>query len=114
MPEYVQEDMVHSLKGLENAKILRYAYAIEYDAIDSKQIKRSLETKLIEGLYTAGQINGTSGTWIKASTAGASVTATGLNHNDKVYTRLTDGTNNTSIVSRTITKIDKTLKNLDK
>ena len=61
MPEYVQEEMVHSLKGLENAKILRYAYAIEYDAIDSKQIKRSLETKLIEGLYTAGQINGTSG-----------------------------------------------------
>lgn len=61
MPEYVQEEMVHSLEGLENAKILRYAYAIEYDAIDSKQIKRSLETKLIEGLYTAGQINGTSG-----------------------------------------------------
>ncbi len=61
MPEYVQEKMVHSLEGLENAKILRYAYAIEYDAIDSKQIKRSLETKLIEGLYTAGQINGTSG-----------------------------------------------------
>ncbi len=61
MPEYVQEEMVHSLEGLENAKILRYAYAIEYDAIDSKQIKHSLETKLIEGLYTAGQINGTSG-----------------------------------------------------
>ena len=61
MPEYVQEEIVHSLEGLENAKILRYAYAIEYDAIDSKQIKRSLETKLIEGLYTAGQINGTSG-----------------------------------------------------
>ena len=61
MPNYVQDMMVHSLPGLENAKILKYAYAIEYDAIDSKQLKRSLETKLIEGLYTAGQINGTSG-----------------------------------------------------
>lgn len=61
MPNYVQDMMVRSLPGLENAKILKYAYAIEYDAIDSKQLKRSLETKLIEGLYTAGQINGTSG-----------------------------------------------------
>ena len=61
MPHNVQEEMVHSLPGLENAKILKYAYAIEYDAIDSKQLKQSLETKLVEGLYTAGQINGTSG-----------------------------------------------------
>ena len=61
MPYYVQEQMVHSLKGFENAKILKYAYAIEYDAIDSKQLQPSLETKLIENLYTAGQINGTSG-----------------------------------------------------
>ena len=61
MPHYVQEQMVHSLKGLENAKILKYAYAIEYDAIDSRQLKQSLESKLVEGLYTAGQINGTSG-----------------------------------------------------
>lgn len=61
MPEYVQEEMVHSLQGLENAKIIKYAYAIEYDAIDSKQLKQSLETKLVEGLFTAGQINGTSG-----------------------------------------------------
>ena len=61
MPHYVQEQMVHSLKGFENAKILKYAYAIEYDAIDSKQLKPSLETKIIENLYTAGQINGTSG-----------------------------------------------------
>ena len=61
MPHYVQEQMVHSLKGLEQAKILKYAYAIEYDAIDPKQIKPSLETKIIENLFTAGQINGTSG-----------------------------------------------------
>ena len=61
MPHDVQEEMVHSLPGLENAKILRYAYAIEYDAIDSKDLYPSLETKLIENLYTAGQINGTSG-----------------------------------------------------
>ncbi len=61
MPHNIQEEMVHSLPGLENAQILKYAYAIEYDAIDSTQLKRSLETKIIEGLYTAGQINGTSG-----------------------------------------------------
>ena len=61
MPYDVQEEMVHSLPGLENAKILRYAYAIEYDAIDSKDLYPTLETKIIENLYTAGQINGTSG-----------------------------------------------------
>lgn len=61
MPHDVQEDMVHSLKGLEHAKILRYAYAIEYDAIDPLQLKPSLETKIVENLFTAGQINGTSG-----------------------------------------------------
>lgn len=61
MPHDVQEKMVHSLPGLENAKILRYAYAIEYDAIDSKDLYPSLETKIIKNLYTAGQINGTSG-----------------------------------------------------
>ena len=57
----IQEQMVHSLEGLENAKILKYAYAIEYDAIYPNQLKQSLETRIIENLYTAGQINGTSG-----------------------------------------------------
>lgn len=61
MPYDVQEEMVHSLPGLEHAKILKYAYAIEYDAIDPLDLKESLETKIIENLYTAGQINGTSG-----------------------------------------------------
>lgn len=61
MPYNVQEKMVHSLTGLENAKILKYAYAIEYDAIYPTQLKFNLETKLIENLFTAGQINGTSG-----------------------------------------------------
>ena len=61
MPHDVQEKMVHSLPGLENAKILKYAYAIEYDAIDPLQLKPSLELKKISGLFTAGQINGTSG-----------------------------------------------------
>lgn len=61
MPYGIQEQMVHSLEGLENAKILKYAYAIEYDAIYPNQLKQSLETRIIENLYTAGQINGTSG-----------------------------------------------------
>ncbi len=61
MPYDIQEKMVHSLPGLENAKILKYAYAIEYDAIDSRQLKQSLESKVIKNLFTAGQINGTSG-----------------------------------------------------
>ncbi len=61
MPIDVQEKMVHSLPGLENAKINKYAYAIEYDAIYPTQLKQSLETKVIENLFTAGQINGTSG-----------------------------------------------------
>ena len=61
MPKDVQEQMVHSLPGLENARILKYAYAIEYDAIYPTQIHASLETKVINNLFTAGQINGTSG-----------------------------------------------------
>jgi len=61
MPEYIQDKMVHSLKGLENAVITKYAYAIEYDAIDPLQMKPSLENKIIKNLFTAGQINGTSG-----------------------------------------------------
>ena len=61
MPRNIQEQMVHSLPGLEHAKIKKYAYAIEYDAIYPTQIKPSLETKILNNLFTAGQINGTSG-----------------------------------------------------
>lgn len=61
LPRDVQEDMVHSVEGLENAEFLAYAYAIEYDGIDSRELKHSLESKRIEGLFFAGQINGTTG-----------------------------------------------------
>ncbi|MBZ4195139.1 tRNA uridine-5-carboxymethylaminomethyl(34) synthesis enzyme MnmG [Mycoplasma tauri] len=61
MPEDVQALMVKSVPGLENAKVQKWGYAIEYDAIDPMQLKPSLETRLINGLFTAGQINGTSG-----------------------------------------------------
>ncbi|NLW28490.1 MAG: tRNA uridine-5-carboxymethylaminomethyl(34) synthesis enzyme MnmG [Erysipelothrix sp.] len=61
LPRNVQEQMVKTIPGLENAKILKYAYAIEYDAINPLQMKASLESMKIENLFTAGQINGTSG-----------------------------------------------------
>lgn len=61
MPIDVQCDMYHSLIGMENCEILRDAYAIEYDCIDSTQLKPTLESKPVEGLYFAGQINGSSG-----------------------------------------------------
>lgn len=61
LPTDVQLDMIRSVKGMENAKIVRYGYAIEYDYIQPTDLKHTLETKKIKGLYCAGQINGTTG-----------------------------------------------------
>ena len=61
LPIDVQLEMVQSVEGMENAKIVRYGYAIEYDYIQPTELKHTLETKKIKGLYTAGQINGTTG-----------------------------------------------------
>lgn len=61
MPYDVQERMLHSIKGLENAKITRYGYAIEYDCLNPLELNASLAIKKYEGLYSAGQINGSSG-----------------------------------------------------
>ena len=61
LPYEVQEDFVHSIKGFENAKIIRPGYAIEYDFFDPRGLKQTLEVKKISGLFFAGQINGTTG-----------------------------------------------------
>ncbi|WP_462104838.1 tRNA uridine-5-carboxymethylaminomethyl(34) synthesis enzyme MnmG [Campylobacter concisus] len=61
LPYEVQVQMLHSVKGFENAKIVRHGYAIEYDYVEPTQLKHSLETKKVKGLYLAGQINGTTG-----------------------------------------------------
>ena len=69
MPPFAQEAMLKSIKGLENAKIMRYGYAVEYDYAPASQLYPSLESKKIKGLYFAGQINGTSG-YEEAATQG--------------------------------------------
>ncbi|BCP58639.1 tRNA uridine 5-carboxymethylaminomethyl modification enzyme MnmG [Streptococcus parasuis] len=61
LPEDVQRELVHSIKGLENAQMMRTGYAIEYDMVMPHQLRATLETKKISGLFTAGQTNGTSG-----------------------------------------------------
>ncbi|QFR68106.1 tRNA uridine-5-carboxymethylaminomethyl(34) synthesis enzyme MnmG [Furfurilactobacillus rossiae] len=61
MPEEIQQHILHSIKGLEDAEMMRPGYAIEYDVVSPYQLRNTLETKLIKNLYTAGQMNGTSG-----------------------------------------------------
>lgn len=61
LPEDVQEDILHTIEGLENAEMMRTGYAIEYDVVVPYQLRPSLETKVVENLFTAGQMNGTSG-----------------------------------------------------
>lgn len=61
LPPELQEEIVHSVPGLEEAQIMRHGYAIEYDFVQPTQLRKTLETKIIKGLYLAGQINGTSG-----------------------------------------------------
>lgn len=61
LPIDVQKQMIHSIVGLENAKIIRYGYAIEYDYVDPTELKHTLETKKVKNLYNAGQINATTG-----------------------------------------------------
>lgn len=84
MPHDIQEQMIRTIPGLENCKILKYAYAIEYDAIDPLQLWPSLETKVIKNLFTAGQINGTSG-YEEAAAQGliAGINATKLLNNEE-------------------------------
>jgi tRNA uridine 5-carboxymethylaminomethyl modification enzyme len=61
LPKDTQDLFVKSIPGLEKAEFIRYGYAVEYDAIDARQLKRTLESKQVEGLFLAGQVNGTSG-----------------------------------------------------
>jgi len=83
LPEDVQDEVIHSIEGLENAEVASFGYAVEYDYVDPIQLKPSLELKTIEGIFLAGQINGTSG-YEEASAQGM---IAGVNSANKVLGR---------------------------
>jgi tRNA uridine 5-carboxymethylaminomethyl modification enzyme len=83
LPRDTQDEFVRSIVGLENARFIRYGYAVEYDAIDARQLKRTYESKDVSGLYFAGQVNGTSG----YEEAGAQGLLAGINAAAKVLSK---------------------------
>lgn len=93
LPADVQDDVVRSICGLEQARITRYGYAVEYDALDATELLQTLETRKVDGLFMAGQVNGTSGYEEAAGQgliAGANAAAKSLGKTELVLTR-TDG-----------------------
>lgn len=83
LPREIQEEIIRTIPGLENCKIVKYAYAIDYDAIDPRQLWPTLESKLIKGLFFAGQVNGSSG---YEEAAGQGLIA-GINATNKIIGR---------------------------
>ncbi len=93
LPADIQHDVVRSIPGLENARITRYGYAVEYDALDATELTQALETRKVSGLFMAGQVNGTSGyeeAGGQGIIAGANAASTALDRDPLILNR-TDG-----------------------